>query len=248
MGRMAKNKDATEKEALLKILDAVGLGLRCAELALSPNANANTERKDEDDDVEIVDADSVLSVQNANVNAQRLLALHLRVLTNITNGRAVNLRPETLRSLFALLAHFHRIAGSLDALRTQMQSESESTHSKQSHALYVLLLGVLINCVERNKQFRASLATHSVRGVDILSFLVRALRDSRRVVAEIEQFKEAEAETDSEEESTEDASLMRIYIEYKVRSHFISLLLGFALQITAQFKRVAAEMGQLDLL
>jgi len=80
-GSTSSTTTATVKEALLRTLDAVGIGLRFLERDCASNRHR---------------------VRNA-------LSLNLQILINITSERTVALKPETLRSLFCALGRVHDV-------------------------------------------------------------------------------------------------------------------------------------------
>jgi len=157
---------------------------------------------------------------------EHFLSLNLRILLNVTNGRSVTLKEETTRSLLTALGRF-------------LFAESGRTAPPPPghHELGCLALGVLINCCERNRPFRARFDTLRVDGVPVIDFLVGALVGCRAVVDRIE----AAAESDDGEHSAA-PPLQRRYMECKVQSFYLSLLLGFLLQSTVHFKWIAQRM------
>ena len=99
----------TEKQGLLKILDCIGLSLRFAykhilndnkSMSLSVSSVMMDCDDDDDDDVDMVPDNDLKSIQISNTVINKLLTLILKVLTNVTNGRNVTLKPDTMCSIF----------------------------------------------------------------------------------------------------------------------------------------------------
>jgi len=237
----------TEKEALLKILDCVGLGLRFTEYTFVKNLKRckvhspmmiDEEVEDDDVDVDMTEGDNAFDSETI----QRLLTLILKVLTNVTNGRSVSLKEQTLNSIFFLLAYYDDIVDSIVALLKQ--KESASAHG--NYEMICLILGCLINCCEKNKKFRNSFGEKKIDGIGAIDFLIGCFDKSRKVIGQIKVRKENE--NDSGDGDEEDNILYNAYLEYQVISYYVALLLGFLLQNTENFKYIASKMGDLSML
>jgi len=205
-GKESESRSATDseskKEGFLKMLDSIGIALRFVESQITADSDCDRSH-----------------------SLQQFLSLNLKILINISNGRSVTLKQDTLHSLFFALGHFHSI---------EKGTESQSEHQCH-HQLVRLIVGVLINCCERNRSFRAQFNEHRVGGVAVIRFVIRSLMALRAGILRMET-DEGGVEKESED------PLCGQYIEWKVMSFYMSLLLGFLLQNTLHFKQIAKEM------
>eukprot|EP01084_Bolivina_argentea_P014347 26792_1 len=230
----------TEKEGLLKILDCIGIGLRFTsrkyQNVLKKGMAANTPMSC--DDVDMMEADESDCDTDEDMEVmERLLVLILKVLTNITNSRNVSLKPDTLNSIFYLLSYYDDIVDDIRLL--------ESEEHRKDYQLMCLILGCFINCCERNKRFRISFNEHKIEKMNAIDFLMKLLCKTRKLISQIEMIKEKQEE---DEDDAKDKKLYRAYTEYKLISFYVSLLLGFLLQSTENFKYIASKMNELSLI
>ena len=186
----------SKKEGLLKMLDSIGIAMRFVESQITRNGTTE------------IDSD---------FNVERFMSLNLKILMNISNGRSVTLKPDTMSSLFFALGHFHKMDG------------------VGNYPLISLILGVLINCCERNRSFRAQFNEYRVGGVPVIEFLIRSF------IALKEETKRMEVDKESFDGESDDHCGQ--YVERKMVSFYIGLLIGFLLQNTSHFKEIATKMN-----
>merc|ERR1712228_157075 len=247
----------TEKEGLLKILDCIGLGLRFTEYTISKNIKRIKmhspmmidEELEDDDDVNMVHQNE--EGQAVDIESiERLLMLILRVLTNVTNGRNVRLKPASVNSIFFLLDYYDEIVDSIHALLKQ--KESEKGDESKSYTMICLIFGCLINVCEKNKLFRNSFGELKINGIGAIDYLIDCFLKSRRLINEIKVKQENEEDVnDDDDDDADDRELQilhKAYMEYRIFSYYVALLIGFLLQNTDYFIYIAGKMDDFSIL
>ena len=113
-------------------------------------------------------------------------------------------------------------------------------------------MGVLINCCERNKSFRNNFNSYKIKQITSIDYLIKCLINSRILIKQIERNQknkinqiDGDNDDDVDEESKK---LYQPYLENRVVSFYLSLLLGFLLQNTLNFKYIASKLSNFSLI
>ena len=112
-----------------------------------------------------------------------------------------------------------------------------SNFKDKNYEISCLIIGILINCCERNKLFRNSFNDNKINGICAIEFLLHYFNDLTLSIKDIEDKTNIENNNDNDN---------KYYMECKIISYYLSLLIGFLLQNTTNFKFIATKLNDLD--